>query len=178
MLYFPGGGYIAGNLETEDAHCRIFASQIPCLLISVDYPKVPKVKVDDIVQVGVQALKWVRSTWHHLGPTFSPYLLTFLEARARAPELGDDSSKTVIAGGSAGAFLAAQVAYQLMSEGDTTSITGLVLLFAVALHWNYNGKYKHLFTAWEDNGYSQTPVFGRELAEFIWCMLHLCHPLT
>lgn len=59
MIYFPGGGYIAGNLDTEDAHCRIFAAKVPCLVISVNYPKVPKVKLDDIIQVGAEAVPWV-----------------------------------------------------------------------------------------------------------------------
>lgn len=56
-----------------------------------------------------------------------------------------------------------------MSEGDHTSVTGCVLLFAVALHWDYDGKYRPMYTAWEENGYAGTPVFGLELAKFIWC---------
>jgi len=59
MIYFPGGGYIAGNLDTEDAQCRILAAKAPCLVISVNYPKVPKVKLDDIIQVGADAVPWV-----------------------------------------------------------------------------------------------------------------------
>ena len=61
MIYFPGGGYIAGNLDTEDAHCRIFAAKTPCLVISVNYPKVPAVKLDDIINLGTLAVPWVRS---------------------------------------------------------------------------------------------------------------------
>lgn len=95
--------------------------------------------------------------------------ITPQQARRKAKELGVDPSRTILCGGSAGAFLSAQVAYRLSSEGDNTSVTGLVLLFAVALHWKYDGKYKHMYKAWEENGYSGTPVFGRELAEFIWC---------
>ncbi|KAK5219450.1 hypothetical protein LTR99_010318 [Exophiala xenobiotica] len=147
MIYYPGGGYIAGNLDTEDAHCRIFAAKTPCLVISVNYPKVPAVKLDDIINLGALAIPWCRE---------------------KAQQLGDNPSKTILCGGSAGAFLSAQVAYQLMSEGDHTTITGCVLLFAVALHWDYNGKYKHMYTAWDENGNAGTPVFGLELAKFIW----------
>ncbi len=60
MIYFSGGGYIAGNLDTEDAHCRIFAAKTPCLVISVNYPKVPSVKLDDIINLGTLAVPWVR----------------------------------------------------------------------------------------------------------------------
>ena len=66
-------------------------------------------------------------------------------------------------------MLAGQVAYRFMSEGDHTSITGVVLLFAVTLSWKYDGKYKDIYTAWEENGHASTPVFGLELAKFIWC---------
>lgn len=62
MVFFPGGGYICGNLDTEDAHCRIFAAKTPCLVISVNYPKVPKAKLDQIIDVGYQAVTWVRSS--------------------------------------------------------------------------------------------------------------------
>ncbi|EXJ62320.1 hypothetical protein A1O7_02754 [Cladophialophora yegresii CBS 114405] len=147
MIYFPGGGYIAGNLDTEDAHCRIFAAKVPCLVISVNYPKVPDVKLDDIIGLASKAVPWCRN---------------------KAEELGDDPTKTVLAGGSAGAMLAGQVAYRFMSEGDHTSVTGCVLLFAVTLSWKYDGEYKHMYTAWEENGHAGTPVFGLELAKFIW----------
>jgi acetyl esterase/lipase len=165
MIYYHGGGYIAGNLDTEDAHCRIFAAKVPCLVISVNYPKVPRVKLDDIIQLGTLAVPWVRShcPLHYL------YADLVQQCRSRATDLGDDPSKTILCGGSAGAFLSAQVAYRLMAEGDHSSVTGCVLLFAVALNWEYNGKYKHLYTAWEENGNSGTPVFGLELAKFIWC---------
>jgi hypothetical protein len=38
MLYFPDGGYIAGNIDTEDSHCHIFAAKTPCVVINVAYP--------------------------------------------------------------------------------------------------------------------------------------------
>lgn len=83
--------------------------------------------------------------------------------------MNDDQSKTILCGGSAGAFLSAQIAYRFMADGDHTSITGCVLIFAVALHWEYDGKYKHMYTSWVENGNSGPPVFDLELAKFIWC---------
>ncbi|EXJ91069.1 hypothetical protein A1O1_04176 [Capronia coronata CBS 617.96] len=147
MIYFHGGGYIAGNLDTEDAHCRIFAAKVPCLVISVNYPKAPRVKIDGIIEVGALSVPWCRD---------------------RAKGLGHDPSKTILCGGSAGAFLATQIVYRFMCEGDYTSVTGCVLLCPVILNWEYQGKYKHMYTSWEDNGNSGVPVFGLELAKFIW----------
>ncbi|KAJ9603293.1 hypothetical protein H2200_012071 [Cladophialophora chaetospira] len=164
MIFYPGGGYIAGNLDTEDAHCRIFAAKVPCLVISVNYPKIPNVKLDGIISAASLAVPWCHK---------------------KARKLGDNPTKTILTGGSAGAMLAAQVAYRFMSEGDHTSVTGLVLLFAVTLRRSqnstigynrpeeasfieYDGKYKDIYTAWEENGNAGTPVFGMELAKFMW----------
>ena len=44
-------------------------------------------------------------------------------------------------------------------------VNGWILLFAVTLSWKYEGKYKHMYTAWEENGSAGTPVFGLELAK-------------
>lgn len=140
---------MAGTLDTEDGHCRYLAANTPALLISVNYEKVPKVKLDDIIAAGVQAVPWCKT---------------------RAKELGADSSKTLLVGGSAGAFLSAQVAYHYMLDGKTNDISGLALLFAVAFPFTYteNGEYKDKYKAWQENGNAQVPILSRPLAEYIW----------
>lgn len=153
MVYFHGGGYFAGNLDTEDAHCRIFAAKTPSLVISCNYEKVgnPGVNIEKaITQNGVPLVKWCRK---------------------RASEIGADASKTILCGGSAGAFLATQIVYRYIESGDTTTISGLALLFAVAYPYTYgeNGKHKDKFKGWEDNGNAQVPIINRKLAEYIWC---------
>lgn len=150
MVYFPGGGYFTGNLDTEDAHCRHFAAKTPCIVMSLDYEKVgpPEIDIDHIINKnGIPFVAW---------------------ARKRAVELGG-SSKTVLCGGSAGAFLSAQIAYSLMEKGDT-SIDGLILPFAVCFPYTYgeNGKHKEKYKAWDENGYAQVPILNRPHAEFIW----------
>ncbi|KAL2435004.1 Versiconal hemiacetal acetate esterase [Exophiala dermatitidis] len=148
MIYFHGGGYIAGTLDTEDAHCRYLAAKVPCLVISVNYPKAPATKMDGIIEAGAKAVPWCRN---------------------RAKVLGHDPSKTLLCGGSAGAMLASHLAYRFIyDQNDRDSITGLVLLFPVLLHWDYDGKYKYMYSSWQDNGNSGVPVFGLELAKFIW----------
>jgi hypothetical protein len=134
-------------------------------VISVNYPKIPNVKLDDIISLASNAVPWVGLLPH----THSLLHTENRQCRNRTAELGDDPTKTVLSGGSAGAMLAGQVAYRFMSEGDYTSITGCILLFAVTLSWKYDGEYKHMYTAWEENGHAGTPVFGLELAKFIWC---------
>lgn len=150
MVYFPGGGYFTGNLDTEDAHCRYFAIKTPCIVITLDYEKVgnPGINIDHIInQNGIPFVAW---------------------ARKRASELGA-SSKTLLCGGSAGAFLSAQITYALMQKGNA-NIDGLLLPFAVCFPYTYgeNGKHRDKFKAWEENGHAQVPILSRPLAEYIW----------
>jgi len=152
MMYFHGGGFFAGTLDTEDAQCRYFSAKTPCLVISVEYPKVvePGVNLDKIInQFAVPSVPWCRK---------------------RAKELGADPSKTFLCGGSAGAMLSSEVAYHYMEKGDTSSVTGLVLLFLVVFPYTYgeNGKHKEKFKAWAENGYSQVPIVTRPLVEVVW----------
>jgi acetyl esterase len=61
MIYFHGGGYMAGSIETEGPHCRIFASKTPCVVFNVEYPLAPNgSNLDIIIDAGVNAITWVR----------------------------------------------------------------------------------------------------------------------
>jgi acetyl esterase/lipase len=60
MIYFHGGGYMAGSIETEDPHCRIFASETPCVVFNVEYPLASDGHdLDAIIDAGVKAVTWV-----------------------------------------------------------------------------------------------------------------------
>jgi acetyl esterase len=61
MIYFHGGGYMAGSIETEDPHCRIFAGKTPCVVFNVEYPLASDGNnLDTIINTGVNAVTWVR----------------------------------------------------------------------------------------------------------------------
>jgi versiconal hemiacetal acetate esterase len=36
-VFYHGGGYLVGDLNSEDGWCRAFAKNTPCILVSVDY---------------------------------------------------------------------------------------------------------------------------------------------
>lgn len=60
MVYFHGGGYMAGSVETEDPHCRTLASKIPCVVFNVEYPLASDGNnLDNIIKAGVNAVNWV-----------------------------------------------------------------------------------------------------------------------
>lgn len=37
LVYFHGGGFVAGGIESHDAICRTLANKTPCIVLSVDY---------------------------------------------------------------------------------------------------------------------------------------------
>src|SRR5258706_12817393 len=41
LVYFHGGGFVIGDLETHDAHCRRLASFSGARVLAVDYPPAP-----------------------------------------------------------------------------------------------------------------------------------------
>lgn len=124
------------------------------MVISVDYPKVldPKVNLDVIV-----------------GRYAAPSVLW---CKARASDLGADSSKIILNGGSAGAMICSQVAYHYsVEQEDRDTIAGLLLFFGCFLPYTYGqkGKYKEDYTSWKEHGKGKVPVIHEDLAVNIWC---------
>ena len=37
MVYFHGGGFIAGGIQSHDSVCRALANKVPCIIVSVEY---------------------------------------------------------------------------------------------------------------------------------------------
>lgn len=58
-VFTHGGGYICGNLDSEDPVCRIVAKNTPCIIVSVDYRLGPKHKMPAMLDDTVTAYKWV-----------------------------------------------------------------------------------------------------------------------
>jgi acetyl esterase/lipase len=88
LVYFHGGGLVAGDLDTHDPICRALANASGCRLLSVNYRLGPESRFPAAVEDGYAALKWFA---------------------ANAPALGIDAQRIGICGDSAGATLAAVV---------------------------------------------------------------------
>lgn len=58
-VYFHGGGFIMGNPDVEDADCRFWAQQGPCVIVSVDYRLAPENGFGHILGDAEEALVWV-----------------------------------------------------------------------------------------------------------------------
>ncbi len=86
IVYFHGGGFVMGSLDTHDALCRTLANESGCRVLSVNYRLAPEFPFPAAVEDAFAAVKWVEDN---------------------ATELAIDPNDIVIAGDSAGANLAA-----------------------------------------------------------------------
>ncbi len=84
-VYFHGGGFVVGNLDSHDNVCRALANRTPTIVVSVDYRLAPESPFPAAPIDAYDALQWVI---------------------ARAAELGGDPARVAVAGDSAGANLA------------------------------------------------------------------------
>ncbi len=109
VMYFHGGGWVLGNLDTHDALCRRLCHQAQCALIAVDYRLSPE--------------------HPHPAPLDDCYAATEYVAQ-HGDELNIDSKHLVVVGDSAGGTLAVSVAIKARnSQGP--KIAGQVLIYPV-----------------------------------------------
>ena len=95
LVYFHGGGFVAGSLETHDGICRSLANASGCRLVSVDYRLGPEARFPAAVEDACAATRWIL---------------------AHGAELGIDTRRLGVCGDSAGGTLAAVVAQTLTAE--------------------------------------------------------------
>ena len=98
-MFFHGGGWVLGGLDSHDTLCRELASQAGVVLIAVDYRLAPEHPYPAGLDDCVAATRWVAG---------------------HAAELGVDGSRLAVAGDSAGASLAADVALIARDAADFT----------------------------------------------------------
>jgi acetyl esterase len=109
LVYFHGGGWVIGNLDSHDVVCRKLADEGEMIVIAVDYRLAPEHKFPAALDDAAAATKWIA---------------------AHALELGIDASRLVVGGDSAGGNLAAVVAIAAR-DGGGPAIAGQVLIYPV-----------------------------------------------
>jgi acetyl esterase len=107
LVFFHGGGWVIGDLDSHDVVCRKLADAGQLIVISVDYRLAPEHKFPAAVDDAIAATKWIAD---------------------HAKQLGIDTSRLMVGGDSAGGNLAAVVAISAR-DGNGPDIAGQVLIY-------------------------------------------------
>jgi len=109
LVFYHGGGWVVGSIETHENICRALANQTPCVVVSVEYRLAPETKFPGGLEDCYAATRW---------------------ASEHAAELGADASRLAVGGDSAGGNLAAAVSLAARDRGGP-SIAFQLLIYPV-----------------------------------------------
>jgi acetyl esterase len=105
LVWFHGGGWVIGDIESADTTVRALAAAAGMVAVSVDYRLAPEHAFPAAVDDALAAVRWVVDN---------------------AASLGVDPARLVVGGDSAGGNLAAVVAQQLRDSGPAMAFQLLV----------------------------------------------------
>lgn len=106
LIFFHGGGWVIGDLDSHDVVCRTLADKGQLIVISVDYRLAPEHKFPAAVDDAIAATDWISKN---------------------AAPLGIDDARLIVGGDSAGGNLAAIVAINARNAGP--KIAGQILIY-------------------------------------------------
>ena len=96
LVYYHGGGWVVGDLDTHEAPCRFLARETGLAVLAVDYRRAPEHRFPAAVDDALAAFRW---------------------ASAESARLGVPPGRIAVGGDSAGGNLAAVVALLATREG-------------------------------------------------------------
>ncbi len=120
MVYFHGGGWVIGDLDSHDNLCRALCVESKSVVVSVDYRLAPECKFPGPFDDCFDATVW---------------------AYEHAAEFNADPNRIIIAGDSAGGNLAAAVALKsrdLIAQGNQAPLIAMQLLLYPVTNFSFD----------------------------------------
>ncbi len=124
IVYFHGGGLVAGSLDTHDRIARSLANAAGCRVISVDYRLAPEHSFPAALEDAEAAVRQVH---------------------ARAADFGLEAARIAVAGDSAGATLVAVICERLARRGER--IVALQILLCPILDYAGQSESRRAFAS-------------------------------
>ena len=115
LVYYHGGGWVIGDLDTHDSLCRALANGAGCAVVAVDYRMGPENRFPAAVDDCIAATRWVHDN---------------------AAALHLDAKRLAVGGDSAGGNLAAVVSIAARESGDLAIAFQLLIYPATDQHRN------------------------------------------
>ncbi|MFK8049913.1 MAG: alpha/beta hydrolase [Halioglobus sp.] len=113
IIYFHGGGWVIGDLDTHHPICQRLSDECGCTLIAVDYRLAPEHPFPAAQDDALAATTWIAE---HCG------------------ELGPSNGEIILAGDSAGGHLAIATAVEL-PEDVSAGVVGKIAIYPVTDHY-------------------------------------------
>ncbi|OQV10567.1 hypothetical protein CLAIMM_14545 [Cladophialophora immunda] len=135
LFVLHGGGFVAGNHDTENSMCRSVCVKNRMVVISIDFRKAPEfqfpVPCNDAYDV-------------------------YLGLLEDAESFGFDPSKAILAGSSAGSSLTAGLALRLTKDGRSSGVIGQMLNIPALCHPDHLPRDKFELNSYEQNASAPT----------------------
>ncbi len=106
LVYYHGGGWVIGDLDTHDVVCRQLCVDSGCAVLAVDYRLGPEQRFPAATDDARAAVRWLR---------------------AQGAALGLDAARIAVGGDSAGGNLAAATAIAMRNDGDAPARLQLLI---------------------------------------------------
>jgi acetyl esterase len=120
LVYFHGGGWVLGNIESHEGVCRAVANASGAIVVTVDYRLAPEHRFPAAAEDAYAAVTWLS---------------------AHSGEFGGDPDRIAVAGDSAGGNLAA-VACLMARDRKGPSLAGQILIYPITDYNLHNSSYR------------------------------------
>jgi acetyl esterase/lipase len=144
-IWFHGGGWVLGDISTENSYCSHVADLAKCIVISVDYRLAPEFPFPACIEDSYEAVLWVYE---------------------QASSLGIDNTKIAVGGSSAGGNITAVLTHKLGKQTPVDIPPFVYQLLVVPVCDNTADKDTHL--SW--NEFENTPQLP--LNKMMWYRHH------